>query len=285
MKTLKKGSTGTEVKTLQSYLKKLGYAIDVDGGFGNNTKNTVIRFQTDNNLSPDGVVGPNTWAALEQLAGTGTVEIYGLDVSHHNGVINWNNVNRNQTKFVICKATQGKTFKDDLLNSNLIELRRLNFIRGAYHFFTFKGVTAAEQVNNFMGCNIDFDESGMLPAVVDVEWQGSDSSNDFVYNNKVACAAKLRSWLDSIENVTGRKPIIYTAKGFWNELLGSPAGFDSYELWVASYRNGSPTMPGTWKDYLIWQFTESGHVAGIPGNVDKNIFNGNESKLKALARI
>lgn len=283
MKTIKKGSTGQDVKTLQSYLKQLGYAIDVDGSFGNNTRNVVIRFQTDHNLSADGVVGPNTWAALEEL--TGTPVIYGVDVSHHNGVINWNNVNKSQTKFVICKATQGKTFKDDLLNSNLNELKRLNFIRGAYHFFTFKGVTAAEQFTNFMGCGINFEEPGMLPPVVDVEWQGSDASNDFVFQNKTTSAGKLRSWLVSIENATGRKPIIYTAKGFWNEILGSPPGFDKYDLWVASYRNDAPRMPGTWNDYLMWQFTESGHISGIPGNADKNIFHGSENDLKILARI
>ncbi|MBK8549686.1 MAG: peptidoglycan-binding protein [Ignavibacteria bacterium] len=283
MKVLKKGSKGTEVKTLQGYLKQLGYEIDIDGIFGNDTKKTVIQFQTDNNLSPDGAVGPNTWGKLNELIGSTT--IYGVDVSHHNGIINWSNVNRNQAKFVICKATQGKTFKDGLFNINMNQLAALNYIRGAYHFFTFKGVTADEQVDNFLGCNIDFQIPGMLPPVVDVELQGSESSDNYVFNNRSACANKLKSWLVSIENQTGRRPVIYTAKGFWNGYLGAPSGFETYDLWVASYRNDRPTMPGTWPKYLMWQYTEGGHVSGIQGNVDRNIFNGSEKALKTLALL
>ncbi|MBG9375522.1 peptidoglycan-binding protein [Panacibacter sp. DH6] len=285
MKTLKKGSKNADVKFLQQSLAKLGYVISVDGIFGNDTERTVIRFQNDNDLSPDGVVGSNTWAVLTDLTSVRPAPVFGIDVSHHNGAINWNNINQSQVNFVYCKATQGRWFRDPMLHSNMNELKRLNFIRGVYHFFTFKDVTAAEQVNNLLGTGIDFSQPGTLPPVLDVEWQQSNSLNQYIKDNQALCAQKVQAWLAGIEAATGRKPLIYTNRFFWQDYMGNPPGFDSYLLWVASYRNDEPRLPEGWNDYAIWQFTESASVQGIPGNVDKNVFNGSVADLRKLALL
>jgi len=284
MKTLKKGSKGIEVKNLQQALKDLGYAIIVDGGFGNETEKVVMQFQRDHNLAVDGVAGSNTMAVINDLQDDGP-ETGGIDVSHHNGVINWNIVPQNQVSFVFCKATQGKQYKDEMMMTNMNELKRLGFIRGVYHFFTFKDVTAAEQVNNFTGCGIDFSQPGTLPPVIDVEWQQSDSLNQYIKDNRAACVKKVKDWLIGVENATGRKPIIYTNSNFWKDYLGNPAGFETYPLWIASYRNDNPALPPGWNDYSFWQFTASGFVTGINGNVDKNIFKAGMKALKKMALL
>ena len=55
------GSRGSEVKNIQSRLKKWGYYTgSVDGIYGTDTKNAVIRFQKNNGLTPDGIAGPAT---------------------------------------------------------------------------------------------------------------------------------------------------------------------------------------------------------------------------------
>jgi peptidoglycan/xylan/chitin deacetylase (PgdA/CDA1 family)/lysozyme family protein len=67
-KTLRRGSTGSEVKELQEILIKLGYAPGpIDGRFGPSTEKAVKAFQANNNLVVDGIVGPKTWAAIDKL--------------------------------------------------------------------------------------------------------------------------------------------------------------------------------------------------------------------------
>ena len=283
MALLKTGSNGNEVTTLQKNLQKLGYNLGVDGSFGTETEKAVKSFQLKNNLGPDGIVGPITQAVIDDLLKI--KPIYGLDISHWNGVIHWSAINPADAAFVICKASEGRFYKDDVLAPNFAELERLNIIRGVYHFFRFTDVTAAQQVQNFLGCNIDFSKPGVLPPVVDVEWQSSETLNNYVRQNKAACLKMLRDWLVAVENQTGKKPIIYTAAGFWNDHLGNPDGFEDYPLWVASYGPSKPIMPGKWAKWQMWQFTGSGKVPGIPGNIDRNIFNGPLDDLKKLAGL
>lgn len=61
---LRQGSKGDGVQTMQQRLSDLGFSLDVDGNFGPGTAKAVVAFQQKNNLGSDGVVGPNTWAAL-----------------------------------------------------------------------------------------------------------------------------------------------------------------------------------------------------------------------------
>ncbi len=68
METLALGSTGPNVKLIQSLLNRIGYnAGPVDGGFGPQTQQAVIAFQRNNGLVPDGIVGPATWSVFERL--------------------------------------------------------------------------------------------------------------------------------------------------------------------------------------------------------------------------
>ncbi|UOO37260.1 peptidoglycan-binding protein [Oscillospiraceae bacterium CM] len=68
METLLIGSTGPNVKLIQSLLNRIGYdAGPVDGDFGSRTKQAVAAFQRNNGLTPDGIVGPRTWALFEPL--------------------------------------------------------------------------------------------------------------------------------------------------------------------------------------------------------------------------
>ena len=66
MEILKQGSTGPMVEFLQNILQQLGYYTGrIDGIFGSITRNAVINYQRQNSLTPDGIVGPNTWNSLK----------------------------------------------------------------------------------------------------------------------------------------------------------------------------------------------------------------------------
>lgn len=67
--TLRFGDKGGEVEDLQNALVEAGFAVLVDGDFGDHTKDAVVDFQTRHGLNPDGVVGPRTWGLLKASGG------------------------------------------------------------------------------------------------------------------------------------------------------------------------------------------------------------------------
>jgi len=69
--TIRNGSKGDDVRTLQSKLNELGYSLTVDGAFGPKTEASVKQYQQSKGLDVDGIVGPKTWAALMEESSSG----------------------------------------------------------------------------------------------------------------------------------------------------------------------------------------------------------------------
>jgi putative chitinase len=67
---LRRGSTGEAVGDLQTMLSKLRFPLAVDQDFGAATELAVMRFQGDKKLAADGIVGKETWDAIEKAAGS-----------------------------------------------------------------------------------------------------------------------------------------------------------------------------------------------------------------------
>ena len=87
---LRKGDRGDEVMELQEQLNRLGYDCgEADGVFGTRTKTAVTRFQADHGLEADGVVGRNTWAALDNVTPQETyrVTIEGVTLSQYKRIL------------------------------------------------------------------------------------------------------------------------------------------------------------------------------------------------------
>ena len=86
MALLKKGSSGPDVLTLQSTLKQLGFdPKGVDGVFGAGTEAAVKAFQTSKGLTPDGMVGPATMAALQSSAAVAGANVSGATTGASTG--------------------------------------------------------------------------------------------------------------------------------------------------------------------------------------------------------
>lgn len=86
-------------------------------------------------------------------------------------------------------------------------------------------------------------------------------------------ADQLAAFVRHIKAETGEYPLCYTSAGEWNALVGTQhdALFAQCDLWIANYRTTPPPMLARcWKTYVLWQFTSSGRVDGIPSRVDLN---------------
>ena len=199
-------------------------------------------------------------------------EIHGIDVSHHQGKINWPMVKSMESEhikigFVFIKATEGYSLVDKSFNDNWYQVGLMGIARGAYHFFI-AGKSGALQARNFIQ-HVPV-EQGTLPPVVDIEQR---------YNTPPAAFRKqLQIMLDSLEAHYKCRPIIYTYASFYNDYLDGY--FDKYPLWIAHYFE--PKSPRIDKDWIFWQHSEQGHVYGIKRKVDFNVFSGDSTDFKQL---
>ena len=200
--------------------------------------------------------------------------IAGIDISHYNGAVDCSKLSAGGVNFAYTKASEGRFTKDPLYAANYAGLEQNQIFRGAYHFF-YPQLDAQAQAANFLSVVTQLGP-GDLPPTLDVEVSGEQSP--------AAIAAGMQQWLDAVEEELGRTPMIYTAAGFWNAALGGTSAFSEYPLWVAHYTsNPSPNVPKGFSDYTFWQYSESGSVPGIAGNVDMDWFNGSSADLAHLA--
>ena len=198
--------------------------------------------------------------------------IHGIDVSHHQGTINWPMVKSMESEnikigFVFIKATEGYSLVDKSFSDNWLQAGLAGIPRGAYHFFI-PGKSGALQAANFIR-HVPR-EQGMLPPVIDIEQRYGVAPGLF--------RKELQIMLDSLENYYRLKPIIYTYASFYNDYLDGY--FDDYPLWVAHYFElKSPRID---RDWLFWQHSEQGHVYGIKRKVDFNVFSGDSAAFNKL---
>lgn len=184
----------------------------------------------------------------------------GLDVSHHQGEMNWDllfeslpeNVN---IDFVYLKATEGSDHLDTEWKRNRKELLKKKIPHGAYHFFSTKKFPKP-QAEHFLN-HYKF-EATDLPPVLDVETEGF-SDEDLI--------AKMKIWLKFVEDKTGVKPIIYTSKHFYQTKFKNE--FEDYKFWIAAY-SGRPSIINR-NNIVHWQFTDKARVPGTDEFVDLNV--------------
>jgi lysozyme len=199
--------------------------------------------------------------------------LLGIDVSHHQGTINWSRVRDAGVQYAFIRVSDGIGTRDRKFAQNWAGAESVGLIHGAYQFFRpGQDVTAQAQLM------IDAIEGsyGTLPPVLDVEADSGLSPS--------SVASKVRRWVDLVANATGRTPIIYTGKYFWRDDVGSPAGFTDNPLWVANYTTRCPDVPSTWSRWTFWQNTPNGRIGGISTSVDLNKFNGTYAQLEALTQ-
>ena len=201
-------------------------------------------------------------------------EIHGIDISHHQGRIDWDELKDNGSindcpiRFIMIKATEGSTQTDENFKDNFYQAREHGFTRGAYHFYSVH-TPSYQQAAHFMK-TVKL-ENGDLPPVLDVEHKPKNQT-DAEFKSSV------HLWLDLVEKHYKVKPIIYTYFKFKMRYLNDSI-FNEYPYWIAHYYVDSLEYKGPWK---FWQHTDVGRLPGIKGNVDFNIYNGSYYDLRQM---
>ena len=200
----------------------------------------------------------------DEVGDYGKWDRQGIDVSHHQGIIDWEIVAEKSTiKFAYIKATEGSSHKDSLYTRNTAEARKSGIAVGSYHYFH-PNVDVAVQYANFMSV-VDPATQDLVP-VIDIEERGGKPS-------KQICDS-LKKFAALIEAEWDNKPIIYTHQRFYNNSL--QRSVDDHLLWIARYGLGkvkpSPSLEDN-RSYGIWQYSDRGFIEGIKGKVDLNTLN------------
>jgi GH25 family lysozyme M1 (1,4-beta-N-acetylmuramidase) len=197
----------------------------------------------------------------------------GLDVSVYQSTIDWTRVAAAGKKFAIVRASAGSLTADTRYAANRSGANAAGLPIAAYHYANPDTATndALNEANWFLQ-NATPAHGDLIPAL-DVEVTNGLSVS--------AMQAWVSTWLTRVSLVTGVKPMIYSSPNFWATSMGDTQQFadSGYTvLWIAHWTSASqPTVPGNnWggHGWTFWQYTSSGTVSGISGNVDLDRYNG-----------
>lgn len=198
--------------------------------------------------------------------------IRGIDVSHHQGEIDWKKIKQEGISFVFIKATEGWNYKDPDFNRNWKGASNAGLLKGAYHFFTFCK-SGIEQSQNFINTvPVDY---GSLPPVVDFEFVGNCEKP----TEKAIVVKELLVFIREVKEKYKKLPIMYVTYDSYNHFLKGEV-LDCY-IWIRDVFF-TPGIPEE-KRWTFWQYSSHGRVKGINGSVDLDVFFENKmSDLKKL---
>jgi lysozyme len=195
--------------------------------------------------------------------------VQGIDISKYQGDIDWGKVRNAGIRFAYMKVSEGGDHVDNRFYENWEAAKTAGVARGVYHFMYWCR-TASEQAIWFSQAVPQ--DASQLPPVLDLEWNHASVTCPKKIPRDDALA-KIRKMLEVMEYHTGKRPVIYTDINFHRDILEGE--FNGYEFWLRSVA-AEPKERYTNRPWTFWQYTATGRVPGISGDVDKNAYNGTE---------
>ena len=183
-----------------------------------------------------------------------------IDVSRYQGVIDWEKlvgkIGGAMLKTVSTNKSFGGIYIDPQFERNYAECKRLGIPVGVY-YYTYAQDAATVQAELAKLREALTGKTLNLPVAVDVEDNklkplSADALTDLV----IAAADAIESW--------GLYAMVYTYTYYANTELNMDR-LAAYDLWIADYRGTRPT-----RKHGMWQYTSTGKLDGIAGNVDMN---------------
>ncbi|TND08287.1 MAG: lysozyme precursor [Bacteroidetes bacterium] len=196
----------------------------------------------------------------------------GIDVSHHQGTIDWSKLKSADpaiglVNFVYIKATEGVGYIDPMALTYAQGAKAAGLRIGYYHFASLND----PNVSNDAAAEARYFDSQLktLPAadlvpVLDLETNKSNLSPQLVQQ-------WITAFLDTMNQLGYPSVMLYSYQPFLDQYLPAGHPFGKLPLWLAQYRNvPQPTLPKGWTAYTIWQYSNQGKLAGFTTNVDLN---------------
>ncbi|MGE5184203.1 MAG: glycoside hydrolase family 25 protein [Acidobacteriota bacterium] len=221
-----------------------------------------------------------------------TVE--GVDVYSGQGTIDWTKVKDSGRLFAFIKATQGNYNKQATFAANWANAKAAGLLRSPYHFFdgTIDGVAQAQwfldEVNAAGGL-----QPGDLAPMLDIECptssvqaqaqSGCEYAGDSGWVATATLKQRIYAWIDTVQQATGRTPILYSYPSWFGDVMFTDAMLASYPLFIATY-SSCASVPAPWTQAQFWQYSASATVPGITGQVDVDRFIGSAGDLAGIVQ-
>lgn len=192
-------------------------------------------------------------------------EVKGIDVSHHQGKIDWKIVKeKNDFQFAYIKATEGQDFTDHEFSYNWEQAGKYGFVRGAYHFFSMTS-TGEAQAKHYIRTVPK--EKDSMPPVIDVEVH-------LKHDPKVV-RQEIKTLATLLESHYGKKAILYVTYDTYDTYIKEH--FTDYDIWIRDIYK-FPTLDQ--QDWEIWQYSNRGRIDGVDTYIDINVYQGTKEDWK-----
>lgn len=220
--------------------------------------------QTQEKKELDEDVSPITRTVASAAPIKANSALLGIDVSHHNGSIDWAKVKSAGIKYVIIRCGYGDNYTsqdDKKWAYNVNQCEKLGIQYGVYIYSYATNTTMAKSEADHC-IRLLKGHRPKYPVYLDLEDADQASlSNSTLKSITVTWATKIKS--------AGYTPGVYSSKNWWTNKLTS-TDYNNYNKWVAQW-NTSCTYKGI---YHMWQYSSTGSVNGISGNVDMDFWYG-----------
>lgn len=184
----------------------------------------------------------------------------GIDVSHHQGRIEWEDVAEFGIDFVFIKATEGTDWVDPRGHTNWKGAKDAGLKVGAYHYYRLCKNGSA-QAELFID-NVPIDSSA-LPPVIDLE----HAQNCGMDQPVAEVRAEISVMISKLRRHYGKDPVLYTTNAFYRDWL--QGAFQANPIWIRDIQK-YPDLPDG-RDWTVWQYSHRGRVSGVDGEVDLNV--------------
>mgnify|MGYP003306205545 CR=1 FL=1 len=197
----------------------------------------------------------------------------GIDVSQWQEEINYLDVKKDGIEIVYIKSSEGNNFIDPYFETNYERAKDAGLKIGFYHYMLARSIEDAENEAKFFASVIS-DKEASCKLAMDFESFGNLTIGQINEISEV--------FLNKVKNITGKEVVIYSdvynARNVFSKELAN-----KYPIWIAEYGVEKPAITN-WDNWIGFQYTDRGRIAGINDNVDRDKFT-EEIFLEDISKI